>query len=262
MTATPAPATQTHIAPGKYQIMPPMSAEEFAELKADIKANGVKVPIEFDPEDNVLDGHHRFAAWGELISEGHDIPMFDKIVRKFETEEQKWAHVIAINVKRRHLSAEQRQQLILQLRMPPFSYTMQQIANTVGASVATVWRDLDDAPDELREELRNLQIKGADGIVRSTTYAPRMFFTGETQLRHIEAQVQGQAQQDAHNAALAATAAAQGGGAEPGAVLNSAPSAGSTTRYAIMVTCKDEAEQSELLELLLEQGRDVRALVL
>lgn len=38
-----------------FQVMPPLSAEEFSELKADIAARGVMVPIEYDEAGAVLD---------------------------------------------------------------------------------------------------------------------------------------------------------------------------------------------------------------
>ena len=42
-----------------YQVMPELSADEYSELKTDIKERGVMVPIEFDELGNTLDGHHR-----------------------------------------------------------------------------------------------------------------------------------------------------------------------------------------------------------
>src|SRR5262249_7158186 len=39
--------------------MPPLSAEERAELEADIKAHGVTVPVVVTDENEVIDGHHR-----------------------------------------------------------------------------------------------------------------------------------------------------------------------------------------------------------
>lgn len=252
----------------KYQIMPDMSSEEYALLKEDIRTNGVKLAIEFDEDGNILDGHHRWRAFSELIDEGVDVPMPDKIIRKFTTEEEKWAHVISLNMKRRHLTAEQRQQVVLQLRMPPFNYTMTRIAELMGVGVATVWRDIDDAPDELREELKALQVRGADGFVRTSTYAPRMFFTGETQLRQMEAQLLGEAKA----AAQTSNGTAQGGVGEAPNSAATTPNGHTgitpvslhitTTKYGILVNCKDEAEQAELLDRLIEEGYDVKALTL
>ena len=49
-----------------YQVMPDLTADEYAELKADIKTRGVMVPIEFDEQGNPLDGHHRLRICEEL----------------------------------------------------------------------------------------------------------------------------------------------------------------------------------------------------
>ena len=49
-----------------YQVMPPLSDAEFQELKADIAARGVMVPVEYDEAGNILDGHHRERACNEL----------------------------------------------------------------------------------------------------------------------------------------------------------------------------------------------------
>lgn len=233
-------ATLVH---GKYQIMPPLTKEEFIELAIDIAENGVKVPVEFDEENNVLDGHHRFAAFKMLANAGIDVEMFDKIIRKLETEEEKWAHIIALNLKRRHITQEQRQSLIMQLRLPPFSYPMPKIASLVGYSVATVWRDLDDAPEEMRAELDAVRTTiGRDGIERASSYGPRLFYTGNTQLAHIAAQAAGVEQQAAVDA-----------GIEPEA---------RTTQYAVVITCATEEAQAAILEFALANNWDAKALVL
>ena len=41
--------------PGRFQVVPPLSAEEFAALKTDIELRGVLVPVECDSEGNVLE---------------------------------------------------------------------------------------------------------------------------------------------------------------------------------------------------------------
>ena len=48
----------------KYQVMPPLSPEEYAALKADIATRGVLFPVEYDEDGNILDGHHRVKACG------------------------------------------------------------------------------------------------------------------------------------------------------------------------------------------------------
>lgn len=90
-----------------YQVMPPLSAEEYNELKNDIAARGVMVPIEYDEHGNVLDGHHRLQICAEL-----GIRDFPKVIRAGMTEEEKRTHARKLNMARRQLSREQRQRII------------------------------------------------------------------------------------------------------------------------------------------------------
>ncbi|MBQ1388598.1 MAG: ParB N-terminal domain-containing protein, partial [Clostridia bacterium] len=85
-----------------YQVMPNLSAEEYAELKADIQLRGVMVPIEFDEKGNVLDGHHRLQICGEL-----GITDYPKVIRAGMTEQEKYTHARKLNMARRHLTQEQ-----------------------------------------------------------------------------------------------------------------------------------------------------------
>ena len=50
----------------RYQVMPPLSSEEYQELHDDIKVNGVLEPIHVDEEGVVIDGHHRSKIANEL----------------------------------------------------------------------------------------------------------------------------------------------------------------------------------------------------
>ena len=49
-----------------YQVLPPLTDEEFAMLKADVALRGVLIPIEYDEEGNILDGYHRVRACNDL----------------------------------------------------------------------------------------------------------------------------------------------------------------------------------------------------
>jgi len=76
---------------------PLMDAKRFAELQADIAANGVHVPLTLC-EGKVLDGRNRYKACEAL-----GLP--------FATEEydgNPWAYVWSLNGQRRDLSADQR----------------------------------------------------------------------------------------------------------------------------------------------------------
>jgi ParB-like chromosome segregation protein Spo0J len=89
-----------------YQLLPPLSAEEYAALKADIAANGIRVPVDVDEAGQLLDGHHRAAIAAEL---GIDYPT--RVVAGL-TEEAKADYALAVNLTRRQLSQAQKRALI------------------------------------------------------------------------------------------------------------------------------------------------------
>lgn len=90
----------------RYQVMPPLSAEEYQELYEDIKANGVLVPIVVDEDEVIIDGHHRAKIAAEL-----GIPCPEEMIEdKSESEKRNMA--FTLNLKRRHLNREQRRALI------------------------------------------------------------------------------------------------------------------------------------------------------
>ncbi len=135
----------------QYQLLPSLSPEEYADLKADIAERGVQVPVEFDESGNILDGHHRMQICAEL-----GIKNYPSIVRSGFTEEQKTEHVLSLNLNRRHLSKEQRAELVATLRA--LGWSNRRIAGRLNVSDITVRRDLSgatfDAPDH---------VTGADG---------------------------------------------------------------------------------------------------
>jgi ParB-like chromosome segregation protein Spo0J len=84
--------------PEYEKLLPKMSDEEFAELKASIQSEGQHYPIVANEDLEVLDGHHRFKACTELGIE----PDFE--VRKFEDKLIEKKFVIEANLRRRHLT--------------------------------------------------------------------------------------------------------------------------------------------------------------
>ena len=116
-----------------YQVMPPLTAEEYNELKNDIAQRGVMVPIEYDEQGNVLDGHHRLQICAEL-----GIKDFPKVIRAGMTEEEKRTHARKLNMARRQLNREQKQELIReQLRETP-EKSDRQIGRELGVDNKTV----------------------------------------------------------------------------------------------------------------------------
>lgn len=89
-----------------YQVMPPLSAEEYAALKADIAEHGVRVPITLDQHGNIVDGHHRKQIADEL-----GVP-YDRLMSHYDTEEDARDAAFMLNLSRRHLSREQKRELI------------------------------------------------------------------------------------------------------------------------------------------------------
>ncbi len=84
--------------PEYEKLLPQMSEEEFAELKASIQSEGQHYPIIVNEDLEVLDGHHRYRACIELGIE----PDFE--VRKFEDKLLEKKFVIEANLRRRHLN--------------------------------------------------------------------------------------------------------------------------------------------------------------
>lgn len=100
---------QPENARGKYQCLDPLSPEDFKALEADILERGVQLPIEFDEDGNVIDGHHRLR-----ICVKHGIEDYPKIIRAGLTEQEKRTHARRMNLCRRHVTPEQRRRLIEQ----------------------------------------------------------------------------------------------------------------------------------------------------
>jgi len=120
-----------------YQIMPELSQEDYLALKQDIAERGIQIPIEIDAAGNILDGHHRLRAWKELRDTGWDLQdKYPRVVRLFETEEQKRNHIRALNILRRHLTKEQRDDQWAAMRADGMSY--RQIAEVSGVAPNTV----------------------------------------------------------------------------------------------------------------------------
>jgi ParB-like nuclease domain len=114
----------------RYQVLPPLSPEEYAALKADIAARGVLVPVEYDEDGHILDGFHRVQICQEL---GRDWP---RAICQRLTEEQKVERALRLNLARRHLAKEHRQQLAIRLRQQ--GWIQERIADALMISQATV----------------------------------------------------------------------------------------------------------------------------
>lgn len=90
----------------RYQLLPPLSEDEYAALRDDIKSAGVRVPIDVDENGAILDGHHRKAIADEL---GVECP--ERVIRDLP-EFAKVDYALSVNLARRHLTGEQKSKLV------------------------------------------------------------------------------------------------------------------------------------------------------
>lgn len=149
-------------------LLPKMADDEFAVLVQDVRQRGVLVPILLDETLNVLDGHHRLRAVAQLEAEGVEFPLPMEI-RPGLTEAEKRDLAYAVNLHRRHLTAEQRKAVVLKLRTEE-RWSTTKIAETLGVDHSTVVRDLTErstcAPAQVEQPSR---VQCADGKERPAT---------------------------------------------------------------------------------------------
>jgi len=147
-----------------YQLLPPLSEEEYQALRADIAEHGILVPVELDESGNVLDGHHRLRIVTEF-----GIKDYPRVVRSGMEESEKVDHVLSLNLARRHLSKSQRQDLAIDLRRRGRS--LRAIAGHLGVGPETVRRDLSTVPNETVTLLPS-RITGRDGRAQPALRRP------------------------------------------------------------------------------------------
>jgi ParB-like chromosome segregation protein Spo0J len=115
-----------------YQLLPPLTHDEYESLKANIATRGVLQPVVVDEADAILDGHHRAQVCNEL---GIDYP---RIVLGGLTELEKVEQALMLNLGRRHLTPEQRRDLVQRLHED--GHSVRWIAKATGISKSTVHR--------------------------------------------------------------------------------------------------------------------------
>jgi ParB-like chromosome segregation protein Spo0J len=89
-----------------FQVLPPLDPDELAALETDIAERGVVVPVVLDQHGRLLDGHHRRDIAARL---GIECPT--DVVHVVDDEDAR-RRALALNLARRHLSREQRRELI------------------------------------------------------------------------------------------------------------------------------------------------------
>lgn len=162
-------------ASGPYQLLPPLSDDDFAALKDDIAQHGVKVPVEYDEAGNILDGHHRVA-----ICEMLGLKDWPRFVRRGLSEDEKRAFARSLNLARRHMSNGQKQTVIkAQLKDTP-KLSARAIAEKLGVdhkTVSAARRRLVDGG----EIPHHAEIVGKDGVAQPAAKPIRTMFFPERQ---------------------------------------------------------------------------------
>ena len=133
------PKTKTRRDETKYRLLPPLDAETYAGIKANIALNGVQVPVVKDEKGFILDGFARAQIAKEL---GYECPF---VVVKGLSEQEKRSQVRALNLARRHMDRFTRRQIIAdELRENP-RRSNRWIARSLGVghpTVASVRREM------------------------------------------------------------------------------------------------------------------------
>src|SRR5262249_26917525 len=116
-------------------LFPMMPEAELKELAADIKAHGLRSRVAYIEGEHgpvLLDGRNRLDALALLGETIH--PYNGVIFDKLEGHVDPFAYVISANIHRRHLTGEQKRELIVKLLKAAPEKSNRQIAKTVGAS--------------------------------------------------------------------------------------------------------------------------------
>jgi hypothetical protein len=108
----------------------PMPKAELAEMTADIKANGIKVPLLVTKNrDTILDGATRWKIAYDLKM---DVPE-DKFEAFDGTEEQIANEIMSRNLFRRHMSDDQRVAIVSKMRGPQLETEAKERQSAAGA---------------------------------------------------------------------------------------------------------------------------------
>jgi hypothetical protein len=149
----------------KYQLLDPLSEQQYADLKEDIAERGILQPVIVDEFGDVIDGHHRKQIAEEL---GEDYPTHQLPSGRSET--QKLDDSVALNLMGRHQSRDQKRETIKRyLRRLP-NVSGQHLGRVVGVDHKTVDRIRDGliASGEIPQSPDRV---GSDG--RTYAYKPK-----------------------------------------------------------------------------------------
>jgi ParB-like chromosome segregation protein Spo0J len=113
-----------------YQYLPSLSLDEYEALRESIRKYGVIQPVIVDETGTIIDGYHRVKVCHELGIE------YPTRVMKGLSEEEKENLSVSLNIKRRHLTKDQKKELALALREQ--DWTQERIASVFEVTQKTI----------------------------------------------------------------------------------------------------------------------------
>ncbi len=165
-------------------LLPPLTPEERQALLADVKEHGITVPVVVTDADEVIDGNTRLQIAVELGLT--DIPV--KVVSGL-SDAKKREMALSLNLHRRHLTSEQKRQIIADRLRADATISDRQLAAEIGVDnkTASAVRQSLEATEEIPQlpETRGATAHTATSS-RSQSYRCRQVPTGgcHAQRRH------------------------------------------------------------------------------
>lgn len=148
-----------------FQVMPRLTADEYAELEASIVEHGVRVPIVLSRDDRIVDGYHR-----DEIARKHSLHCPRVYADGDETELRGLA--FSLNLHRRHLSREQKRDLVIASIKADPQLSDREHGRRTGVSKNTAASVREDLESTGQVDQSDTRVSG-DGRVRPSTQPPR-----------------------------------------------------------------------------------------
>jgi ParB-like chromosome segregation protein Spo0J len=143
-------------------IFPPMEGEEFDALVADIRTNGLREEIVLY-NGMILDGRNRYRA---CLKAGWSLEAIANMAFHMDTLiDDPAAYVISTNIRRRHLTAEQKRDLLVELVKASPEKSDRQLAKEAGTTHPTIAKARKQA-EATGKALPVEKRTGADGKAR------------------------------------------------------------------------------------------------
>jgi hypothetical protein len=164
------PEDKSYSTDPRYQYFPAMAHDDFTQLKESIAKRGPlpEFPVVVDEVGKILDGHHRSLAYAEMGLA--DYPVIHKLGM---TEAEKDDYIWSVNIGRRHLTLEQKRDLIRHRLKSKPEASDREIAREVGVDHKTV----SAAREVLQEtgEIPQYRAEGGRGVTTGKVVDPADF---------------------------------------------------------------------------------------